>query len=402
MQDGGKPADRARGRRMVPRLMRWFGANARDLPWRRTRDPYAIWISEVMLQQTQVKTVVPYFERWMRELPDVASLAAAREQRVLKLWEGLGYYRRARHLQRAARDIMERNDSRFPREFDAILALPGVGRYTAGAVASIAFNHPAPIVDGNVTRVLARVFAMRKSPRLPPVRRKLWALAALLVSMAGTRGRAIRLQRLEGAASRVGASSALNQSLMELGALICTPRSPRCEDCPLFHDCEARKLGVEDRIPLKERRHETLVRTFVSIVAFRRGRVLVRQRPMDGVNGGMWEFPNLEVEPGAAGVEPARDKLRTSLRAAPGNRLCSVRHTIMRDRMEVHAFLASGRASRPVAGGVWVTRAQLRALPFARAHSEIREAFLNCPADVVTPRDNDPPLARRARGNVDL
>ena len=169
---------------LVPSLLDWFATAARDLPWRRTLDPYAIWVSEIMLQQTQVKTVIPYWERWMRELPDIAALAAAPEQRVLKLWEGLGYYTRVRNLQKAAQQIVAEHAGQFPRDFDAVLALPGVGRYTAGAITSIAFNAPAPILDGNVIRVLTRLFDIRENPRDKPTNDLLWHLATQLVQAA--------------------------------------------------------------------------------------------------------------------------------------------------------------------------------------------------------------------------
>src|SRR2546427_5100318 len=167
-------------------LLQWFAKNARDLPWRRTRDPYAIWISEIMLQQTQVKTVIPYWRRWMRELPTVQSLAGARREKVLKLWEGLGYYTRANNLQRAARMIVDRHGGRFPEKYDDLVALPGIGRYTAGAVLSIAFNQPAPVLDGNVIRVLTRLFGIAENPREKKTGATLWGLAETLVRQAAT------------------------------------------------------------------------------------------------------------------------------------------------------------------------------------------------------------------------
>src|SRR5262245_2633220 len=170
--------------RLVPLLLRWFELNARDLPWRRTRDPYAIWISEVMLQQTQVKTVLPYWERWMRDLPTLDSLAKARPEKILKLWEGLGYYSRVRNLHQAAQLIATRHGGRFPERFEEILALPGIGRYTAGAICSIVFNEPKPVLDGNVIRVLTRVFAIKDNPTEKAANAKLWQLAEQLVIIA--------------------------------------------------------------------------------------------------------------------------------------------------------------------------------------------------------------------------
>ncbi|MCX6894473.1 MAG: A/G-specific adenine glycosylase [Verrucomicrobia bacterium] len=223
-------------RPLVPALLHWFAQNARNLPWRRTRDPYAIWVSEIMLQQTQVKTVIPYWERWLRELPDIAALAAAPPEKIHKLWEGLGYYTRVRNMQKAAQQIVADHAGQFPRDFDAILALPGVGRYTAGAICSIAFNQPTPILDGNVIRVLTRVFGIASDPREKQTNAHLWQLAEELVVIAARRPCASRL---------TPRASHFNQSMMELGALICTPRNPQCEICPVKKLCVAHR---ENRI----------------------------------------------------------------------------------------------------------------------------------------------------------
>ena len=171
--------------RLVPALLDWFSANARDLPWRRTRDPYAIWVSEIMLQQTQVKTVIPYWKRWMRKLPSIEAVAKARSDKIHKLWEGLGYYTRARNLQKAAKQILEKHNGKFPDIFDDVLALPGIGRYTAGAICSIAFNQPTPILDGNVIRVLTRVYGIGENPHEKKTNARLWQLAEELVVFAG-------------------------------------------------------------------------------------------------------------------------------------------------------------------------------------------------------------------------
>ena len=196
---------------IVAPLLKWFAENARDLPWRRTQDPYAIWVSEIMLQQTQVKTVIPYWERWMNRLPDVAALANAREDTVIKLWEGLGYYSRVRNMQKAARLIPDEHGGRFPRDLAGVLALPGVGRYTGGAVCSIAFNQPEPIVDGNVTRVLARLLGIEESTKDKLVLERIWSAADDLVK------HAFSLQK-----SRQRNSSAFNQA-----CLLYTSPSPR-------------------------------------------------------------------------------------------------------------------------------------------------------------------------------
>ena len=226
--------------RLVMPLLRWFSQSARDLPWRRTRDPYAIWVSEIMLQQTQVKTVIPYWERWMRELPTVKSLADAKPAKIHKLWEGLGYYTRVRNMQKAAQKIMVEYDGAFPRRFEDILELPGIGRYTAGAISSIAFNEPRPILDGNVMRVLTRVFGIVENPREKSTNEQLWLLADDLAKAAA------KLNAIDSGENRC---SHLNQSLMELGALICTPRNPNCPACPLRKECAALRIGRVEQIP---------------------------------------------------------------------------------------------------------------------------------------------------------
>jgi A/G-specific adenine glycosylase len=223
---------------LVQSLLIWFAQHARDLPWRKTIDPYAIWISEVMLQQTQVTTVIPYWRRWMEHLPTIEALAGAKLERVLKLWEGLGYYTRARHIREAAKIIVRQHDGHFPSQFDDVLALPGIGRYTAGAICSIAFNQPTPILDGNVTRVLSRIFGIRGKVWDKTVQERLWNHAQSLVSLAG-----LKIADLARPCAR------LNEALMELGAIICTPRNPRCGSCPVRKLCSASQNDWIDRIP---------------------------------------------------------------------------------------------------------------------------------------------------------
>lgn len=279
-----------------------------------------------MLQQTQVSTVIPYWERWMRALPDIQSLARASEQKVLKLWEGLGYYTRARNLQRAAKLL---GDGDFPRTYDEILELPGIGRYTAGAICSIAFNQPTPVLDGNVARVLSRLFATNDG---------LWEAAAKLVSITPRCG-------------------ALNQALMELGAVICAPRQPNCPECPVRALCLARKLGRVKDFPAKAPRPATIKRRFAVFVYQHKGRYLVQQRPVGMVNARLWEFPNVELFDRAL---------------PPGQRLCAFQHTITRYRIAVEAFLIH---ERPRTSGKWLPLPRLDALPFSSAHRKILVAL---------------------------
>ena len=352
--------------RLVAPLLAWFAAHARDLPWRRTLDPYAIWISEIMLQQTQVKTVIPYWERWLRALPDVQALAAAPEDRVLKLWEGLGYYTRARNLQRAARVVVAEHGGRFPTDFAALLALPGIGRYTAGAIASIAFNQPAPILDGNVIRVLTRLFALTGDPKEKQLNTRLWRLAQELVSAAS----AISNFKFQ-ISNSSGPCSALNQALMELGATVCTPRAPTCLVCPLAAQCAAGRSGRAEEFPQMKARAAATERRFVVAVLERGGKFLVRQRPAGAVNAGLREFPNEELTDRQAAARAAAQWL--GLPAAAFTSLQSVKHTITRYRITLDVLRAAAGRKRLMVetGATWADFAALERLAFTSAHRRI-------------------------------
>ncbi len=256
-------------------LLAWYRADRRDLPWRRTRDPYAIWISETMLQQTRVEAVIPYYERFLTRFPDVGALATADLDDVLAAWAGLGYYTRARNLKRAAEDVVKRFAGRLPDGVDALRELPGVGRYTAGAIASIAFDHPAPIVDGNVARVLARLIGLREPIESNAVKARLWEEAERLA--AGP------------------APGDLNQALMELGARICIPRTPRCDLCPVSRFCDAHAAGDAASLPLRAPKRPPKPVHAVAALVLRKGKALAVQRPAKGLLGGLWELPGGEI-----------------------------------------------------------------------------------------------------------
>jgi A/G-specific adenine glycosylase len=277
------------------RLLAFFDARSRDLPWRRTADPYAIWVSEIMLQQTRVETVIPYFRRWMERFPDVEALASAPREEVMKAWEGLGYYRRARMLHEAAGIVRDRHDGSLPATPEGLRSLPGIGPYTAGAVASIAFAVPEPAVDGNVRRVLARLLDL-PDPGAARLRKE-----------------ARRLVDPE----RPGD---FNQALMELGATVCTPRSPECTRCPVASLCRARARGVQEERPLPRGSSPVPHAHFAVAVMVARGedgpRVLLARRPDDGMLGGLWEFPGVrlgEGSPGGARSETAAAEVAASL-----------------------------------------------------------------------------------------
>jgi A/G-specific adenine glycosylase len=327
-----------------------------------------------MLQQTQVKTVLPYWERWMRALPDLAALAKAKPPTLHKLWEGLGYYTRVRNLQRAAQLIMAQHGGRFPHDFEDVLALPGIGRYTAGAICSIAFNQPKPILDGNVMRVLTRWHGIAGNPRERTVNARLWQLAEALVQRAAMTGgrtrKALHVSRFTIHPARPCAQ--LNESLMELGALVCTPRQPRCGACPIASDCVAYQQGRIDQLPGLSRRIRATPRRFVAFVAQRRGLFLVRQRPAGVVNAHLWEFPNLELPPDDADLKRAA-RATLGVRPQTLEPLGTIKHSITRYRITLDAYrFTSPQAARiPAAKGRWLGRSRLNQLAFTSAHKQI-------------------------------
>ncbi|MEO5616966.1 MAG: A/G-specific adenine glycosylase [Candidatus Eisenbacteria bacterium] len=305
------------------RLLAWFRRAARDLPWRRTRDPYAIWVSEIMLQQTQVVTATPYYRQFLRRFPSPRRLAAAPLNEVLAAWAGLGYYRRARMLHEAAVAVVREHGGRVPSDPAAFGRLPGVGRYTAGAVQSIAFGHPLPVLDGNVARVLSRLFGLPVSVRTPAGARTLWSLAESLVPM-----------REPGD---------WNQALMELGATVCLPRGPRCDVCPVARSCRALKEGrVNDLPPVAARRATVRVRRAIALVTWR-GRVLV-ERLSGPLLDGLWEPPGVELQDGEEAGSALEARLRMlGVRARLADTGERLRHTITHRRIEVEVWGGSAR-----------------------------------------------------------
>jgi len=340
-------------------LLKWFEVNARDLPWRRTRDPYAVWVSEIMLQQTQVKTVIPFWNRWMRELPTIEAAAKVSPAKLHKLWEGLGYYTRVRNLQKAAQTIVASHAGKFPEKFEDILALPGIGRYTAGAICSIAFNQPTPILDGNVIRILTRIFGIAENPKEKKTNIQLWTLAEELV----------RHSTLNPQLSTRPCSH-LNQSLMELGALICTPRNPQCLLCPVQKLCVAFKTGRTEELPNLGKRAATTARHFLAFVIERDGKFLVRQRPEKVVNAHLWEFPNHET---TGAPTDAREVLNSeyALVVPAPEKLCTIKHSITRYRITVDAYQFSLKTAPAKIPGHWKTPAQMQTLAFTAAHKKI-------------------------------
>lgn len=340
-------------RRFRDRLLGWYAKNARDLPWRRSRDPYRVWVSEIMLQQTQVTTVKPYFERFVRAFPTVAALARADEHRVLRLWEGLGYYRRARQMHEAARMIVERHAGRFPRDRESVRALPGVGRYTAGAILSIALDAREPILEANTIRLFCRLLAYVGPPRAQEGQTLLWAMAECVLPRRDV-GR-------------------FNQALMELGSEVCRNRSPGCAACPVAPLCEARRQGLELQIPRCEPRPVFEHRREAAVLVRRRGRVLLMRCPEGARWAGLWDFPRYELT--ADDEQRRRDELveclrkETGLSVELGQRLKTIRHGVTRFRITLDCYeaqCAAGRA-RPDARRPrrWVGPRELDAYPLS-------------------------------------
>lgn len=349
-------------RRLRRQLLTWFARRQRSFPWRRDRDPYRIWVSEVMLQQTQAATVVPYFERFLATFPTVSDLAAADEQDVLRLWQGLGYYRRARDLHRAARLVIGAHGGCFPCDPTAAAALPGLGRYMVSAILSQAFECRLPILEANSQRVLCRLFALRDDPTRGSARRRLWQLAECLLPR-----------------RRIGD---FNQALMELGALVCTAGKPRCDDCPLIGACAARRLGIQSDIPARSKRSESVEVREAGIAIRYRGRVLLAQRPPVGRWAGMWEFPRGPVEMGetdaAAAVRVARQLVGLQVRL--DSEVTMVRHAVTHHRITLTCFeatrLAGGFRSAAYPRGQWVEPARIGDFPSSTPQRRLAQALL--------------------------
>jgi A/G-specific adenine glycosylase len=308
-------------RQFQKKLLSWYDQQARSLPWRETKDPYRIWVSEVMLQQTQVKTVEAYYGRFIGRFPSVADLAQAAPDEVMKSWEGLGYYSRARHLHQAAREVVDRFDGRIPDTLEDLISLPGIGRYTAGAILSIAFGKPEAVLDGNVIRVLSRMFHITEDVRKTSTQRMLWSLSESLLPTK----RRVR---------------DYNQALMELGALACRVRNPACSDCPVSRMCEANRLSIQRELPVKSPRKPVPHFEVTAGIIWREDRFLITRRPPKGLLGGLWEFPGGKLEAGEDLESCVKREIREELGIdiEVGVHLTSVDHAYTHFRITLHAF----------------------------------------------------------------
>ena len=341
-------------------LLTWFDRNARDLPWRHTHDPYGIWVSEVMLQQTQVATVKSYFEKFWARFPTVQDLADADEADVLRLWEGLGYYRRARQLHRAAKVVVQEYDGVFPTEMNKVLALPGIGRYTAGAILSIAFDQRQPILEGNTIRVYSRLIGYRDDPRTSQGQRALWEFAEHVLPR-----------------KRCGA---FNQAMMELGSEVCVPQNPDCQRCPLRRYCPTRENGWQGEIPApatRKIRYQDLHET--AVIVRRKNQVLLRQCGEQERWAGLWDFPRFitDKEPKQRFQLAKRVQTLTGVDVEIGEHVTTIKHSITRFRITLTCYQAEYRQGRLRRNGgcQWVTPQKLTEMALSVTGRKLARGF---------------------------
>jgi len=306
---------------VAERLLKWYGREGRELPWRQIRDPYLIWLSEIMLQQTTVAAVIEYYQRFLKSFPSVEHLASAPLEAVIDLWAGLGYYARARNLHAAAKLVVEEFGGSFPQSLAELQQLPGVGRSTAGAISALAFEQRAPILDGNVRRILCRLFALQQPPRSAVAEKQLWLWAERLTPQ-------LRVHDY-------------TQAIMDLGAMICVPRKPICEQCPLRELCLARQLGLEQQLPLKQKSKPVPTRHEVALLLEKAGSYLVRRRPASGLLGGLWEFPTISVVEGDSAEQKVRLLMNDFAVRGELQPLGSINHIYSHFRLELQLYRLS-------------------------------------------------------------
>lgn len=340
----------------VTALLNWYQENKRDLPWRRSKDPYAIWISEIMLQQTRVDTVIDYYTRFLQRFPTLQDLARAHLDEVLKLWEGLGYYSRAKNLHKTAGIIMERYQGVFPQTHREVLALPGIGEYTAGAIMSIAFNQPYPAVDGNVLRVMARLYRIEKDISLPAVKKEVETLLK------------------EGFPA--AHASDFTQAMMELGALVCLPGTPKCPNCPVQENCRAYAENLQHTLPLKQKKSpQKSIHRCIALIQ-EGDRVLMNKRPQEGLLGGLWEFPGIE---GKNKKEFCRNfENQYGITVVPEVHWMDARHVFSHLIWEMKVYQCTAAAPKLLkeTGLQWITLEELNSIAIPGAFQKIKENLL--------------------------
>jgi A/G-specific adenine glycosylase len=338
------------------KLLQWFKKNGRDLPWRKTRDPYAIWVSEIMLQQTQVATVIPYYQKFLKSFPTIHHLAKSDLSKVLKVWEGLGYYSRARNLHRASQIVLTRFHGKIPETLKDLLGLPGIGRSTAGSILSFAFHKDAPILDGNAKRVLSRLFTVSSNPVKSKTEGLLWQISESLVPK--------------------GFSNPFNQALMDLGSMLCTPKEPECDRCPLHRFCKGRASGKPERFPAKKVKRTIPHIESVSAVIKKDGRVLLNQRPPKGLLGGLWEFPNWRIK----GKKIQKQQLKNQMDREVGlsinvkESIGTFQQTYSHFKLTLSVFHCQHLNGK--GKGKWVPIRNLALYPMSRIHRRIAEMIV--------------------------
>lgn len=346
---------------LAKQLLAWYAKNARSLPWRGISDPYAIWVSEIMLQQTRVETVIPYYQRWMIQFPTVEALAAAEQQEVLNLWEGLGYYSRARNLHRAAQILVSDHNGILPADVKSLRELPGIGEYTAAAIASISFGLDEAALDGNIRRVLARIFDVDK-----PL---------------GTAEAEKTFRQLAKENLPTGRASDYNQALMDLGANICVPRAPRCDQCPVIKYCQTYELGIQAQRPVKKKKAQIPHLTVTAAVIQRNEDILIAQRPEVGLLGGMWEFPGGKVKPNETLEDCLKREITEELgvEIEIGEPFGVYQHAYTHYKVTLHAFcstLLSGEPQRLEHTDLrWVAPSEFKNFPMGKIDRQIADSL---------------------------
>lgn len=342
--------------RLSTRLLAWYAKNKRSMPWRDHPDPYAVWVSEIMLQQTRVETVIPYFQKWMELFPDIPALAQADERAVLNAWEGLGYYSRARNLHTAAKIIAEKYHGELPRNLRDLLSLPGIGKYTVGAIASMAFKMDEPTLDGNLRRVFSRLFDVQAFADSPAGEKILWGFAR---------------ENLP-----AGLAGEYNQALMDLGATICLPKNPKCSICPLLKFCIAKQNGTHESRPVLKAKKKIPHYVQVAAVIVKRGRVLLHHRSADGLLAKMWEFPNARVaaEPESALANAIR--AATRIRVKKGAALGVVRHAYTHFKTTTYAFRCDPLSIPKDESLKWVRIGELGNYPMGKIDRSISKLLI--------------------------
>ncbi|MBW2476847.1 MAG: A/G-specific adenine glycosylase [Deltaproteobacteria bacterium] len=346
---------------VAQRLLSWYAQQGRDLPWRHTRDPYSIWLSEIMLQQTTVAAAIPYYQRFLERFPTIADLAAAPLDSVIQAWAGLGYYSRARNLHKAAHMVMTEFSGQLPQSLEGLMALPGIGRSTAGAIMALAHNRPAPILDGNVRRVLVRLFAWREDPRSRQADKHLWFWAEELTSREDPHN--------------------YTQAIMDLGATVCTPRDPKCKNCPLAELCQALAFGVVQQLPMKRTKAPLPVRREVALLVNTTNSFLVRQRPAEGFLGGLWEFP-VGLQGDQAESSPTVETLLTNLGLQGRlSQVGSLLHVYSHFKLDLSVWFVAVEGKTDIEHNHfrWFSVEELSKLPLHGAHRKALELVLQDP-----------------------